>query len=78
MFGAEETRKLVKEALIEVSEDHHLAVVTIANKDGVCMATAVKINNEWDIQGYVDIHKSQLPNNTNLAVDWGAVVQWSK
>ena len=78
MFEPQALQKIVKDSLVNVPEDHHMAIVTVANKDGVRTAVAVKINNEWDVQGYVDVKKSQLPNTSKLTAEYGVVVQWSK
>lgn len=72
MFEQEAITKVVKEALVNVPEDHKVAMVTIANNDGVKAVVAAKIDDEWqiDFYGNYSIPKKHF--------DYGVVVQWSK
>lgn len=71
MFEDEAIRKIVMEQLVDVPEDHHIAFVTVANKESVKAVVAIKIKNEWEIEGYVTARK-------NAKLDYGAMLQWSK
>ena len=71
MFEKEALDAIVKKQLVTVPEDHTIAVVAVANQDGVKLVTAVKIKEDWEIQAYAMAAK-------NHKIEYGASVQWSK
>lgn len=77
MFETEALSESVKKALINVPEGHKVATLTVANSRGVGFVTAIKINDEWDVKGYVQVSKATIEKN-KVNVDWGIAVQWSK
>jgi len=71
MFEKEAISKAVSEQLATVPKDHKIAVVTVADSNGVKVVTAVR-KGDWEVQGYatykLEDHK----------VGYGASLVWSK
>lgn len=74
MFETEALRKSVREALVDVPKDSKVAILTVANQNGVKFVTAIKIDDNWDIQGFVQVQKDTVDNH-GVNVDWGVAVQ---
>lgn len=70
MFEKDALDSIVKRELNNVPQHHTIAMIAVANKDGERFAIAVKPNEEWEIQGYVE-HKE-------TGLSYGASVQWSR
>lgn len=73
MFEKEALSNLVHQQLTTVPVDHKIAVVAVVNQDGAKVVTAIKIKDNWQIEGYAEIKgygKHEL--------GFGASVQWSK
>lgn len=77
MFETEALQASVAKALINVPQDHKIATLTVANNKGIGFVTAIKVNDEWDVKGYVQVSKSTVEKN-KINVDWGIAVQWSR
>jgi hypothetical protein len=72
MFEIEKISQQIKPFLTEVPENHKMAFITVANKEGVKGVFITKINQEWQIQTYGSYN---IPDHN---FDYGVEVQWSK
>lgn len=71
MFETEALHNSVMTQLMNVPEDHKVAVVVVANNSSARLAFASRLNDEWKIESYASVEK-------NHGYELGASVQWSR
>ncbi len=68
----EQIEKTLNDGKVDIPDNHRVAAVTNFGPDGLHSAVAVKINNEWQVQGNLEFHP------TIKKWDYGVSVRWSK